>query len=76
MVQGGAAPAIRLVDLLWTMADDSSPYRERIRGAAAEAITFVSGLRGLKGHRSQTLERCVNNIREGRAVVTSLKVNY
>lgn len=56
------------------MVDDTAPYRERIRGAASEAIMFVSGLRGLKGHRAQTLERCVNNIRERRAVVTSLKV--
>lgn len=56
------------------MADDVSPYRERIRSAAADAIMFVSGLRGLKGHRAQSLERCVKNVRDGRAVVTSLKV--
>lgn len=56
------------------MADDRSPYRPRIKASAAESILPVTGLRGLKGHRVLTLERCVNNIKEGRAVVTSLKV--
>lgn len=56
------------------MADDRSPYRARIKASAAESILPVTGLRGLKGHRPLTLERCVNNVEEGRAVVTSLKV--
>ncbi|CAN0516944.1 unnamed protein product, partial [Ectocarpus sp. 12 AP-2014] len=72
--QGGAAPAIRLLDLLWAMADDRSPYRPRIKANAAESILPVAGLRGLRGHRAQTLQRCVKNVEEGRAVVTSLKV--
>lgn len=65
---------MRLVDLLWSMADDKSPYRPRIKAGAAEGTLFVTGLRGLKGHRAQTLERCVRNVKERRAVVTSLKV--
>ena len=72
--QGDAAQAVRLVDLLWAMADDKSPYRPRIKAGAAEATLFVTGLRGLRGHRAQTLERCVKNVEERRAVVTSLKV--
>lgn len=56
------------------MADDKSPYRPRIKAGAAEATLFVTGLRGLRGHRAQTLERCVRNVEERRAVVTSLKV--
>lgn len=56
------------------MADDRSPYPERIRDSAAEAITFVSALRGLKSHRPQTLERCIQNVMRGKAAVTSLKV--
>lgn len=63
------------MDLLWAMTDDRSPYRPRIKTGAAEAMLFVSGLRGLKGHRVPTLERCVKNITDGRAVVTSLKVS-
>lgn len=74
LAQGDAAPAVRLLDLLWVMADDRLPYRPRIKASAAESIVPVTGLRGLKGHRGQTLERCVNNVKEGRAVVTSLKV--
>ncbi|CAM9303716.1 unnamed protein product, partial [Hapterophycus canaliculatus] len=71
---GGGAPAIRLLDLLWAMADDKSPYRPRIKATAAESILPVAGLRGLRGHRALTLRRCVENVEEGRAVVTSLKV--
>lgn len=56
------------------MADDKSPYRPRIKANAAESILPVAGLRGLRGHRAQTLQRCVKNVKEGRAVVTSLKV--
>lgn len=56
------------------MADDRSPYRPRIKANAAESILPVAGLRGLRGHRAQTLQRCVKNVEEGRAVVTSLKV--
>lgn len=73
--QGDAAQAVRLVDLLWAMADDKSPYRPRIKAGAAEATLFVTGLRDLRGHRAQTLERCVRNVEERRAVVTSLKVS-
>ncbi|CAM9294212.1 unnamed protein product [Scytosiphon promiscuus] len=72
--QGGGAPAIKLLDLLWAMADDKSPYRPRIKANAAESILPVTGLRGLRGHRALTLKRCVENVEEGRAVVTSLKV--
>ncbi|CAM9236271.1 unnamed protein product, partial [Ectocarpus fasciculatus] len=68
------SPAIRLLDLLWAMADDRSPYRPRIKANAAESILPVAGLRGLRGHRAQTLQRCVKNVEDGRAVVTSLKV--
>ena len=67
---------MRLLDLLWVMADDRSPYRPRIRATAAESILPVTGLRGLKGHRALTLKRCVENVKEGRAVVTSLKVRH
>lgn len=74
--QGGGAPAIRLLDVLWKMADDKSAYRPRIRATAVESILPVAGLRGLGGHRALTLKRCVENVEEGRAVVTSLKVQY
>ena len=74
--QDEGAPAIRLVDLLWAMVDDGSLYRPRIKSGAAECILVVTGLRGLKGYRAQSLERCVKNINEKRAVVTSLKVQY
>lgn len=66
--------AIRLVDLLWTMADDRSLYRPRIKAGAAGCILGVTGLRGLRSYRQQTLRRCVENIRGKRSVVTSLKV--
>ncbi|CAM9251015.1 unnamed protein product, partial [Choristocarpus tenellus] len=72
--QQGVGPALRLLDLLWSMVQDDSPYTERIARKAEEALLEVYGFYNLANHRPSALQQCVKHLTQGRAVVISLKL--